>query len=191
MKLSRTVTYALKATIQLAQNTNSGPIPCSRLASQGGMPERFLLQILRSLVTHGILKSTRGVDGGYVLFKEPQEVSLLDVIEAIEGPMTHDVVIGEGLPTQSRMRLSNVLEQVTDATLQKLSAVRLSDLVAKPDEMDPTCQPAAVNATVSRVDQPVLSPSPAVPPPVVTANQDDGRHSAPLRTVETNSGASF
>lgn len=188
MKLSRTVTYALKATIQLAQNTNSGPIPCSRLASQGGMPERFLLQILRSLVTHGILKSTRGVDGGYVLFKQPEEVSLLDVIEAIEGPMTHDVVIGEGLPNNSRIRLSNVLEQVTDATLEKLSAVRLADLVAKPEEMDPTCQPASIDATVSRVDQP-LSSTPAVPPPVVTTNHDDGRPTTALRPVEANSGA--
>ena len=71
MKLSRTVTYALKATLQLAQNSPSGPVPCGRLAAQGAMPERFLLQILRSLVTHGILKSTRGVDGGYVLWKEP------------------------------------------------------------------------------------------------------------------------
>ena len=47
MKLSRTVSYALQATLQLAQSDSSGPIPCSRLAAQGKMPERFLLQILR------------------------------------------------------------------------------------------------------------------------------------------------
>jgi Rrf2 family protein len=67
VKLSRTASYALQAVLQLAQSDASGyPVPCSRLAAEGKMPERFLLQILRSLVTHGILGSTRGVDGGYV-----------------------------------------------------------------------------------------------------------------------------
>ncbi|HWB00312.1 MAG TPA: Rrf2 family transcriptional regulator, partial [Pirellulales bacterium] len=61
MKISRTVTYAVQAVLQLARADGSRPVPCSQLASQGQMPERFLLQILRSLVTHGILQSTRGV----------------------------------------------------------------------------------------------------------------------------------
>jgi hypothetical protein len=51
------------------------------------MPERFLLQILRVLVTHGILRSTRGVDGGYALTKPADQISLLEVIEAIDGPL--------------------------------------------------------------------------------------------------------
>ncbi len=65
MKFSRTVSYALQATLQLAQEDRAAPVPCSQLAAEGKMPERFLLQILRNLVTHGILRSTRGVDGGY------------------------------------------------------------------------------------------------------------------------------
>ena len=60
------------------------------------MPERFLLQILRNLVTHGILRSTRGVDGGYSLVRPADEVSVLDVIEAIEGPMDVELNLGEG-----------------------------------------------------------------------------------------------
>ena len=59
MKLSRTVAYAVRATLQLAQLEADGPVPCSKLANEGKMPERFLLQILRNLVTHGILRSTR------------------------------------------------------------------------------------------------------------------------------------
>ena len=87
MKLSRTVSYAVKATLQLAQLSADGPVPCSKLASEGKMPERFLLQILRNLVTHGILRSTRGVDGGYALVRPADQISLLEVIEAIEGPV--------------------------------------------------------------------------------------------------------
>src|SRR5213076_1140230 len=87
MKLSRTVAYALQATLQLAENNSHLPVPSSQLAAQGHMPERFLLQILRHLVTHGILHSTRGVDGGYSLDRKPEDISLLDVIEAIDGPL--------------------------------------------------------------------------------------------------------
>ncbi len=83
MKLSRTVAYALQATMQLAVSDSDTPVPCSQIAAKGEMPERFLLQVLRSLVNHGVLRSTRGVDGGYMLIRSPDEISLLDVIEAI------------------------------------------------------------------------------------------------------------
>src|SRR5688500_6281124 len=98
MKLSRTVAYAVRATLQLAQLQTTGPVPCSRLATEGKMPERFLLQILRNLVTHGILRSTRGVEGGYALLRPAEEISLLEVIEAIEGPYRTTLEMGEGLP---------------------------------------------------------------------------------------------
>lgn len=84
MKLSRTVSYAVQAALQLAKSGSGNPVPCSQLAAEGHMPERFLLQILRNLVNHGILRSTRGVDGGYALTRPPEQVSLLELIEAIE-----------------------------------------------------------------------------------------------------------
>src|SRR5437762_13509127 len=102
MKLSRTVSYAVRATLQLAQLEAHGPIPCSRLAADGKMPERFLLQILRNLVTHGILRSTRGVDGGYALVRAADEIALLEVIEAIEGRYDAALEAGDGLPEESR-----------------------------------------------------------------------------------------
>ena len=175
MKLSRSVTYALKAALQLAQNTNGRPMPCSRIAAQGSMPERFLLQILRSLVTHGILKSTRGVDGGYVLLKEASHVSLLDVIEAIEGPLDHEVNIGEGMPDQSRARLSSIFKQVTQATLDTLSSVKLADLIF--DEpwptADETASPASTNA--------------ATPAPVNSAHAAGKRIDVPSAVPQTPS----
>ena len=97
MKLSRTVAYAVRATLQLAKSDSTTPVPCSQLAAEGKMPERFLLQILRNLVTHGILRSTRGVDGGYSLVRSPDEVSLLEVIEAIEGPLNTGEPVDEGM----------------------------------------------------------------------------------------------
>ena len=131
MKLSRTVAYAVQATLQLAQLTSGAPVPCSRLAAEGRMPERFLLQILRHLVTHGILQSTRGVDGGYSLARKPEDISLLDVIEAADGPLSAVLPNGEGKeisPGESRLR--EALEKVTLNSRRELQAIKLSDLLA-------------------------------------------------------------
>jgi len=49
------------------------------------IPERFLLKIMRSLIAAGIMKSFRGVDGGFALNREPKDISMLDVIRAVEG----------------------------------------------------------------------------------------------------------
>ena len=132
MKLSRTVAYAVRATLQLAKSDSSTPVPCSHLAAEGKMPERFLLQILRNLVTHGILRSTRGVDGGYSLVRPPHEVSLLEVIEAIEGPLNTGEPVQEGQSQESQFRLQEALQQVTDNSRRQLEAIKLSQLLEPP-----------------------------------------------------------
>jgi len=134
MKLSRTVAYAVRATLQLAQLEEDSPVPCSRLATAGKMPERFLLQILRNLVTHGILRSTRGVDGGYALVKPADQISLLEVIEAIEGPYDSSLEMGEGLSELSQIKLRDALDEVTTTTRRQLEAIKLSQLLKPPPE---------------------------------------------------------
>jgi Rrf2 family protein len=129
MKVSRTVAYALHAALQLARSESSGPVPCSRLASEGQMPERFLLQILRNLVNHGILGSTRGIDGGYTLERQPTDVSLLDVIEAVEGPYDSSLLFHEGLPEESRTKLECALNKITELARHELRAIKLSHLL--------------------------------------------------------------
>ena len=132
MKLSRSVAYALQATMLLAELPVKGPVPCSRLAVAGELPERFLLQILRSLVTHGILESTRGVDGGYALRRPPSEISLLDVIEAVEGPIEPTKAAGHGLSPMSQQRLQGALVEITATTRKQLKAIKISSLLGTP-----------------------------------------------------------
>jgi Rrf2 family protein len=132
MKLSRTVAYALQATLQLAQSGDHGPVPCSRLASEGKMPERFLLQILRNLVAHGILCSTRGVDGGYTLDRAPEDISLLEIIEAIEGPITPMIPVAQGLLASSKSKLEGALTSITETARKELEAIKLAHLLPPP-----------------------------------------------------------
>jgi Rrf2 family protein len=131
MKLSRTVSYAVQATLQLAQSNAGVPVPCSQLASEGRMPERFLLQILRSLVTHGLLASTRGVDGGYSLERKAEEISLLDVIEAIDGPLIAVLPSSAGAEVLATdVKLQEALEQVTATMRRQLQSIKLADLIS-------------------------------------------------------------
>jgi len=131
MKISRTVGYAVQATLQLAETHDQHPIPCSHLAARGHMPERFLLQILRNLVTHGVLQSTRGVDGGYALSRAPEEISLLEVIEAIDGPLVASMPPSEGLPDGVQERLLRHFDEVTETARAHLASVSLSDIMAR------------------------------------------------------------
>lgn len=132
MKLSRTVSYAVRATLQLAQGSSSAPVPCSKLAADGEMPERFLLQILRVLVTHGILKSTRGVEGGYSLSRPPESISLLEVIEAIDGPLETVSEPSADPSVDVQQLLQTALRQVTNTARQQLEAIKLSQLLPPP-----------------------------------------------------------
>lgn len=138
MKLSRTVEYAVQAVLQLAEHERSKPVPCSQLAAQGKMPERFLLQILRNLVTHGILNSTRGVDGGYALERSPDQITLLDVLEAVDGPLQSQQSPAGGLPPESQQRLSAALDEVTSVTRRQLAAIKMSGLLPPPKRDAPS-----------------------------------------------------
>ena len=93
------------------------------------MPERFLLQILRNLVTHGILESTRGVEGGYTLLRRPDYISVLEVIQAIDRPLGSEVPVSEGLNSESQERLQLALRQVTRTARQQLESIKLSQIV--------------------------------------------------------------
>ncbi len=125
MKLSRTVLYALQATCQLGGANSDAPVPSKRLAESGGMPDRFLLQILRNLVAHGLLRSTRGVIGGYTLARSPDDISLLDIIEAVEGPVTFEVA----QPAADQPCLQHALEAVTVNIRRDLADLKLSQIL--------------------------------------------------------------
>ncbi len=148
MKISRTVVYAIQATLQLAQSKTGGPIPCSQLAATNSMPERFLLQILRSLVTHGILNSTRGVVGGYTLQRRPQDITLLDLLEAIEGPLAANVPSNGSLSDYTLAKLQRALDDVTNAKRQELGRITLADLVP-PEEPNGSSAPPSTTQSSS------------------------------------------
>jgi DNA-binding IscR family transcriptional regulator len=70
--------------------------------------------------------------GGYALVRPADQISLLEVIEAIEGPYDSTLEVGEGLPEDSRHKLANALGEVTTSTRSQLEAIKLSKLLKPP-----------------------------------------------------------
>lgn len=124
MKMSRTLSYAVQALLELSELGDNQPVSCRQLAEMGGMPKRFLLQILRALVTKGILRSTRGVEGGYTLARPASQISLLEIVEAIDGPVSLEL---PGL-TEGNAQLGAALTGVNSAVRESLGNVRLAQL---------------------------------------------------------------
>ncbi|HEX2734503.1 MAG TPA: Rrf2 family transcriptional regulator [Polyangiaceae bacterium] len=79
--------YALKALTLLAECDDRGPVLISQLSKRGEIPRKYLEAILRELKRHGILTAQRGRRGGYRLLKQPQDVSVAEVIRVLDGPL--------------------------------------------------------------------------------------------------------
>jgi Rrf2 family protein len=86
LELSSKVEYALLALIELASHpTKKAPLNISEIVTKQPIPERYLEQVLTSLRRSGLVQSHRGSRGGYVLTREPWEITLLEVVTALEG----------------------------------------------------------------------------------------------------------
>ncbi len=85
MRMTREADYALRIVAMLSKRGTQ--IDAKQIAEKNNIPYRFTLKILRKLVQYGVMKSTRGVNGGYSLKKEPSQISMKEVIEIFDGPI--------------------------------------------------------------------------------------------------------
>src|SRR5437868_1241771 len=98
MKLTRASAYALKALAYLARQKSAGPIPSHVMAAEArGIPKLFLLKCLLRAASAGLLRSVKGPNGGYVLTRPPREISVLQIVEAVDGPIRGEApAVGQG-----------------------------------------------------------------------------------------------
>ena len=89
MRVSAKVDYAVRAAIELAAAEPGRPIKGDRIAQAQGVPLKFLENILTELRHAGLVRSQRGAEGGYWLARAPEEISVADVIRAVEGPIAN------------------------------------------------------------------------------------------------------
>ena len=87
MRISRKAEYALRALLLLGRDNQDKVHQIQELSEAGRIPVKFLEQILLSLRNHGVLSSKRGVGGGYTLRRRPSEMTVLEIIELMDGPI--------------------------------------------------------------------------------------------------------
>ena len=87
MRVSAKTDYAIRAALELAAAEEGKPVKGERIATAQSIPLRFLENILMQLRHAGVVESRRGADGGYRLARPAEDISLADVIRAIDGPL--------------------------------------------------------------------------------------------------------
>jgi Rrf2 family protein len=95
MKLTMQGEYAIRAMLELTIQHGKGLISAKELASRQDIPPVFLTKILSTLTKAGLITSHRGSQGGIKLAKEPSKITIKSVIEAVEGPFTLNICLGE------------------------------------------------------------------------------------------------
>jgi len=91
LRISRKIEYGLRAMVLLASLPEGRVLPFKEISHRMDVPQDFVAKILKTLVSQKLLSSTRGSHGGYRLSKPAREISFLDVIEAVEGPISINV----------------------------------------------------------------------------------------------------
>jgi Rrf2 family transcriptional regulator, cysteine metabolism repressor len=106
--------YAIRALIELGRAPGDKPVPIGELAKRRGIPVQFLEQLFATLRRAGVLRSQRGVKGGYAFERDPASVTALEIVELLDGPLGRDA---EGIFADASEAARNVLAAVTIADL--------------------------------------------------------------------------
>ncbi|MCS6317187.1 MAG: Rrf2 family transcriptional regulator [Nitrospira sp.] len=102
MKVSLRATYGIIAAVDLALHHAEQPVCAKSIAKRQAIPARFLEQVLHAMKKAGVVISQRGAQGGYVLSRKPSELSVADILDALEGPLL--TANGETGPKHSSSR---------------------------------------------------------------------------------------
>jgi Rrf2 family protein len=114
--------YAVRALTELARVGGAGPVPIGEIARRRDIPVQFLEGMFATLRRAGILHSQRGVKGGYSFAREPGQITVLDVVEALEGALDADTIGADPLWTEAIEALRAKLRAVTIAEVAEREA---------------------------------------------------------------------
>ena len=132
MRISRTVEYGLTAAVHVAQNCKDGLVMAKKISGAYDLPLEYLLQILQQLAKAGILTSKKGPRGGFNLARPAKEITMLEIIEVIDGP----VIVPMNLVEQTggkpfAKKIEKMFLNVSKDMKASLARVTLADLAGK------------------------------------------------------------
>ena len=134
MKLSLRGEYALRALLVLGLHYEQPVVRIQTISDQQNIPKRFLEQILNDLKSAGVVRSKRGVAGGYRLARRPEEIYLATAVRHIEGALAPVSCVSErfyekcSCPDESRCAIRSVMKDVREAVVRIMEKVTVADL---------------------------------------------------------------
>jgi Rrf2 family protein len=135
MRISQRVTYGIMAAVDLAINGKKEmPLQARAIARNQGIPVRFLEQVLHAMKKAGLIESLRGAQGGYRLNRHPADLSVADIMEALDGPVFHQSFVTHANGTQPAgpdLLLGQVWDQVQRAERHVLENITVEQLAAR------------------------------------------------------------
>ncbi len=133
MKVSTKGDYGVRALVELAHHFGQGPVQSAEIASRQEVPEPYLDQLLTTLRRAGFIRSVRGPQGGHALIRQPGELTLSEVVVALEGSLAPMACVDDpdACTKTGGCIQRGVWEQVRNATQEILESVTIGDLAEK------------------------------------------------------------
>lgn len=131
MKLSTRGRYGVRAMFDLAMRKGAGPVPLRVIAERQDLSEHYLEQLIAVLRKEGLVKSVRGAYGGYLLAREPGDITIGEIIRALEGPIAPvDCVIDDDVDCDNTEECVTkvVWERLKEKIDEVLDDITLADL---------------------------------------------------------------
>jgi Rrf2 family protein len=133
LKISTKGRYGLKALIDIANISENEPVSITSIASRQKISERYLEQLMSKLKKAGIINSIRGANGGYILAKAPEDVSVGDILRALEGDLVLVDCLGasneENCGFVDTCATKYVWQRISDSINQTVEDIKLNQLM--------------------------------------------------------------
>lgn len=138
MEITRQADYAVRAMVHVARLPPSSRVSTATISKAERIPLPFLTKVIAHLVKSGLVTTNRGMGGGVSVARAPQEITLLEILEAIEGPiLLNRCLQREGLcEIEDRCPVHNVWADIQHSLVTQLGSVTVGDLVHKQVEKE-------------------------------------------------------
>jgi Rrf2 family protein len=130
MQITHQADYGIRAVRYLARQASDQRVATSRVAREMQIPPAFLAKIVSQLSIAGLVRTSRGPHGGISLGKESKDISMLDVVEAIDGPIRLNACVGKtsDCAIQQECLVHPIWEEVQESLVSRLRATRFNAL---------------------------------------------------------------
>lgn len=137
LEITKQADYALRAVVDVARSQSNERIPTADIAARQSIPLPFLAKIISQLVVRGILTSTRGANGGVSLARTADQISMLDIIEAIDGPvlLNRCTLDPQACELRSTCSICEVFQDAQNMLVSRLGAISLAELADRKDTL--------------------------------------------------------